>query len=297
VGLAPQAEGALLVSDLVEAAGGVVTRGRPGRREILIVHRPSYDDWTLPKGKLEDGEGHEEAARREVEEETGWRCVLGPPLPEVRYIDRHDRPKRVRYWLMRPEDDRGFVATREIDETRWVPDREASATLSYGLDRHVLAAALALDEPVLLVRHAKASSRSRWEDDDDRRPLTTKGLRQAERLREHLRIEQLRHVTTSPSVRCVQTVEPLARSLGVPLEEVPDLQEGIRADQSLAFVQGLAGPSVACTHGDVMVDLVEPVLPAEGPVGWKKGATWILERDGGEVVAASYVGPPRDRAG
>ena len=88
----------------VEAAGGVVLRGEPGAGvEVLVVHRPKYDDWSLPKGKLEPGETDEAAAVREVEEETGWRCALGEELPAVRYTDRNGRPKHVRYWHMTPE--------------------------------------------------------------------------------------------------------------------------------------------------------------------------------------------------
>ena len=88
---------------IVEAAGGVVARAaRRTRAEVLLVHRPKYDDWSLPKGKLEPGETHEAAACREVEEETGWRCALGEELPAVRYMDRQGRPKHVRYWRMTP---------------------------------------------------------------------------------------------------------------------------------------------------------------------------------------------------
>lgn len=123
---------------VVRAAGGAVWRRRPdGAVEVLVVHRPRYDDWTLPKGKLDRGESDEDAARREVEEETGLRCTLGPDLGEVRYRDQHGDEKVVRYWAMEAGDGR-FEPNREVDEVRWLPPLEAGLLLSYDHDRPVL---------------------------------------------------------------------------------------------------------------------------------------------------------------
>jgi 8-oxo-dGTP diphosphatase len=124
----------------VRAAGGVVWRRDPaGALEVLVVHRPRYDDWTLPKGKLAPGEVDEEAALREVEEETGLRCELGPELPSSAYRDGHGRPKVVRFWAMRPAGG-AFRPHDEVDETRWLTVREAADALTYEGDRAVLAA-------------------------------------------------------------------------------------------------------------------------------------------------------------
>jgi 8-oxo-dGTP diphosphatase len=120
----------------VTAAGGVVVRDGL----VALVHRPRYDDWTLPKGKLDNGESFEEAALREVEEETGLRARLLRELPSVSYEVR-GRPKVVRYWLMEVESDEGFVANDEVDEVRWVELAAARALLTYERDRDVLAAA------------------------------------------------------------------------------------------------------------------------------------------------------------
>jgi 8-oxo-dGTP diphosphatase len=128
----------------VRAAGGVVVR-RDGRAELAVVHRPRYDDWSLPKGKLEAGEPWADAALREVEEETGLRCELGPELEPARYRDRKGRDKLVRWWLMRPLGGR-FEPNREVDELRWVTPREAIELLDYPHDRELVRASLPLAE-------------------------------------------------------------------------------------------------------------------------------------------------------
>jgi 8-oxo-dGTP pyrophosphatase MutT (NUDIX family) len=125
------------VAEGVYAAGGVVVRDG----EVLLVHRPRYDDWTFPKGKLDPGESFEDAALREVEEETGLRCNLGRELPATRYAVG-TRPKIVRYWLMTPEAETPFVPNDETDELRWLSRDEAMSLLTYDRDRDVLAAAL-----------------------------------------------------------------------------------------------------------------------------------------------------------
>ena len=123
----------------VEAAGGVVVRD--GR--VALVHRPVYDDWTLPKGKLDRGESFEEAALREVEEETGLRCRLARELPPVEYAVK-GRPKLVRYWLMEVEGDPGFVPNDEVDELRWPAPAEALSLLTYEGDRELVSVAAEL---------------------------------------------------------------------------------------------------------------------------------------------------------
>ena len=127
----------------VKASGGVVwRRSDAGALEIVVVHRPRYDDWSLPKGKLDPGEGWETAALREVEEEVGLRCRLGQELPPVYYRDNKGREKAVRYWLMQPVDGAApFTPNDEVDEVRWVDVEEAVALLSYPHDAELVRAA------------------------------------------------------------------------------------------------------------------------------------------------------------
>ncbi|MDQ1510015.1 MAG: 8-oxo-dGTP diphosphatase, partial [Actinomycetota bacterium] len=128
-------------------AGGLVTRPATGGGvEVLVVHRPRYDDWSLPKGKAEPGESDEDAALREVEEETGYRCTLGTELPTVHYEDRRGRQKQVRFWRMtagsggtsRRGKEPAFVANDEVDERRWISPTAAATLLSYDADRRLV---------------------------------------------------------------------------------------------------------------------------------------------------------------
>lgn len=126
------------MAEIVRAAGGVVRRqGDDGRLEVILVHRPKYDDWSMPKGKLAEGESFTDGALREVLEETGLRCRLGPFVGEASYHDRKRRPKVTRYWEMSPIEGR-FVPTEEVDEARWLPVRAALELMSYDHDRRIL---------------------------------------------------------------------------------------------------------------------------------------------------------------
>ncbi len=124
----------------MRAAGGLVTRGAAadGGIEVLVVHRPRYDDWSLPKGKVEPGERDEDAARREIEEETGYACALGDELATVRYVDRHGRPKQVRFWRMTVDAEVPWAPNDEIDARRWISPAVAATLLTYEADRQLL---------------------------------------------------------------------------------------------------------------------------------------------------------------
>jgi 8-oxo-dGTP pyrophosphatase MutT (NUDIX family) len=130
--------------ELVRAAGGVVTRTADGGTEFLVVHRPRYDDWSLPKGKLEPDESPEAGAAREIAEETGVKVRLGDALPDHEYIDRHGRPKIVHYWEMTPVGTIEWAPNDEVDEARWIRAAEAATLLSYENDRRLVARVAAI---------------------------------------------------------------------------------------------------------------------------------------------------------
>jgi len=132
-------ESEMYAASFVAAAGGIVTRpDRDGDSKILLVHRPRYDDWTLPKGKAHRGESDEACALREVEEETGLACALGEELAVSHYEDSAGRPKRVRYFAMTPADGAVGRPQNEVDEVRWVTRAQALELLTYARDAEVL---------------------------------------------------------------------------------------------------------------------------------------------------------------
>jgi len=307
------------VNGVVRAAGGIIVRSKPeGALELVVVHRPSYDDWTFPKGKLQAGEREEHTAIREVEEETGMRCRLERALGSTKYKDHRGRPKVVHYWVMRALAGH-FRPSREVDELRWVSVRQASALLTYNHDRALLrglsneidAAAVQaggerqgraslrnqMSSTIYLVRHAKALNRSEWTEADEQRPLTKAGRRQADELVQRLGAFSFARVITSPHERCKETVEPLAKARKLVLETADQLAENTDADDVLAFIKTLGGrPALLCSHGDVIADLmtnlVNDGLATESELRWEKGSTWVLESDGDTFLYGRYLPPP-----
>jgi 8-oxo-dGTP pyrophosphatase MutT (NUDIX family)/phosphohistidine phosphatase SixA len=267
-------------AEVVRAGGGVVRRAGPGGEEVLLVHRPRYDDWSFPKGKADSGEADEQAALREVEEETGYACDLGQELPSTRYQDARGRPKVVRYWTMRVESGE-FEPHDEVDEIRWLRRRDALELLTYDRDREVLSA---VPPPILVIRHATAGQRRNWDGDDALRPLDPRGIRQSAAFVEQLAPFELERIVSSPFVRCVQSVEPLAAARGLEVELVDQLAEGVDGKQVRSLLAGLNGTAAAaCGHGP-------EIHPLFGKT--KKGATVIVEAANGAFGELGRLPPP-----
>jgi 8-oxo-dGTP diphosphatase len=305
------------LNGVVRAAGGVLVRSRvDGGVEVAIVHRPAYDDWTLPKCKLQAGEREEHTALREVEEETGMRCRLERALGSTKYKDHKGRQKVVHYWVMRALDGH-FAPTKEVDALRWLPLDEAIDTLSYHHDRTLLLEGLdahgshaesggregrvtmrgRTTGAIYLVRHAKALNRAEWQGPDESRPLTKGGRRQADALVDRLAAFSIARVVSSPHVRCTETVVPLAKQRGLTVDIAEALVEGSDADDVLEFLTGCAAqPTVVCSHGDVIGDvlthLVDQGLAVESDLRWEKGSTWVLDFDGESFLYGRYLAPP-----
>jgi 8-oxo-dGTP pyrophosphatase MutT (NUDIX family)/broad specificity phosphatase PhoE len=285
---------------LARAAGAVVHRKNKKGVEFLVVHRPRYDDWSLPKGHLDSGETYESAAAREVEEETGFRGELGTPIGAVGYSTRR-KQKVVRYWLLEYEKGK-FKPNGEVDAIRWLPPRKARRLVSYTRDANVIGQGSRIltdrkTSVVHLVRHANAGQRSAWKKADHKRPLSKKGERQATTITHRLLKVPITSAHTSYYRRCVQTLAPLADRLDVPLQEEPALAEGEPPERLLEMLRSLRSESVVlCSHGDVISGTIGK-LAAEGvdfdsKPEWKKASVWTLDLRKGRIIGGSYTHPP-----
>jgi 8-oxo-dGTP diphosphatase len=276
--------------------------------EVAVVHRPRYDDWSFPKGKLEPGETMPFAAVREVAEESGLDVHLGPMLGDVSYAVPEGR-KVVRYWSARVAKDNGFTADAEVDELRWVPAGQAAELLTYGHDLDVLQRFVAHGRPsstILLVRHGKAGSRSQWDGDDDERPLSSSGREQAEHLGAFLPLFGPERIVSAPPLRCRDTIAPLAEELGLSVDDEPLLGEDgywERPRAGLARLRQLAataGVTAVASQGGVIPDVMRALvqssphrLPLDpSAVPSRKASTWVLGFAGSVLRSADYYSHP-----
>ncbi|MBB3052313.1 8-oxo-dGTP diphosphatase [Prauserella isguenensis] len=297
---------------VAHAAGAVLWRPATGDApgvEIAVVHRPRYDDWSLPKGHLDPGETAPVTAVRELREETGFPAVLGAFLKRIEYRVARGR-KAVDYFSARAGDG-AFEANAEVDELRWVAPSDAARLLSYESDADVVACFDALPQQVtslLLVRHAKAGKRESWTGDDDLRPLSDAGERQARALRTVLNTFAPDRVVSAPLLRCVQTVQGVAEELGTEVGHDDALSERNfaadpgRAVQRIVEIAVEGGTPVVCSQGGVIPHAVATLadrggitLPQTKPDGVpaKKASVWQLSFDRvGRLVAAGYLSNP-----
>ena len=297
-----------MTDPVIRAAGTVLWRPRPsGRgREYALIHRPAYDDWSLPKGKLAPGETAPAAAVRETAEETGLSCALGRHVHRVRRpAGAGMRAKTVDYWSARVTGGE-FTVNDEVDRILWLPFDAAVEKVDYDADRAVLALARARragDHSVVLVRHAHAGHRGGFDGPDRARPLSRRGHDQAELLAGQLSAFGVDRVLAADPVRCVQTVDPLAARLGTTVDPVPELsEEAFAADPGagVAALARIAGdrsttPAV-CSQGGVIPELVAGLRARAGlpPIdtATAKAACWVLTFQGGQVVATDLLAPP-----
>jgi 8-oxo-(d)GTP phosphatase len=290
-------------SKIVLAAGGVLWR--PGYREsaaeIAVIHRPRYDDWSLPKGKVDPGETEPVTAVREVLEETGHHVELGRRIATVSY-PIEQRTKKVQYWSARSLGG-SFAPNNEVDDLLWLSAPAAIKKVSYAYDRKILrrwAKQPADTQSVLIVRHGTAGSKSRFSGDDKIRPLDKKGRAQAEALVAQLSSFGATDVYAADRVRCHQTVEPFAEELGVTINNEPTLTEEAYADnpkrgrRRVLQIAGSHRAPVICTQGKVIPDLIAWWCERDGVRPDKsrnrKGSTWVLSLAEGRLIAADHIG-------
>ena len=293
---------------VIEAAGGVLWRPVAGEQpvEAALVHRPKYDDWSLPKGKLTPGEHVLIGALREVEEETGFRAAPGRPLGEIRY-EKDGEPKRVRYWSMRARDG-AFRPGPETDQLMWVPPREGQLHLLPERDQEVLAG-FATDvrptRPVVVLRHGSAGTRAAWTGDDADRPLDAVGHAQAAVFAALLDAYEVERVWSAGLRRCVDTVRPFAAEHGRTVEVEPLFSEAgfeVHSESAVAQMLALArvsSPVAVCSQGGVVEGLVAGLCAELGgamapTASVRKGGFVVLHlaaEGPAEVVAAELFEP------
>lgn len=276
----------------VVAAGAVVVR-RANGGEVLMVHRPKYDDWAWPKGKQDPGEHVTATAVREVLEETGVEIRLGRPLPRQLYLVSGGRAKHVHYWtgwVMGDPDVSGYVANNEIDQVAWVGFDKARKLLTYADDALLLD--LVVRHPkrtssLVVLRHARAHKRSDWGGADAERPLTDLGRGDAERLVPLLSAYGVTRVLSSDSARCLQTVQPYAEDQVLAIDADPGLSEegATPASVSAAVAELLAGKesAVLCSHRPVLPEILDRLDVNEEPLA--PGEMVVCHHRRGRVVA------------
>ncbi|MEN8239017.1 MAG: NUDIX hydrolase [Actinomycetota bacterium] len=284
------------------AAGCVVARrDEEGRARYLIVHRPRYDDWSLPKGKLDKDETFLEGALREVQEETGIVGKKPRLIGSVGYFTQNGNPKVVRWWLTEVKKG-SFKPNKEVDRIKWVSRKKAMKKLAYRNDREVLDRANDMYHErtagtIYLIRHATAGERSDVDAEDWRRPLDRHGKKQMKMLRDRFMAHPITRIGSSNYVRSVDTVKPFAKRLGIPLELEAALVEGSHPHRIVGLIADLQEEAaILCSHGDVIADLVGHLfaegVPMKGPKEWTEGSVWELRTIAGRVVSGKYVRPP-----
>ena len=260
----------------VVAAGAVVGRKGPHGREVLLVHRPKYDDWSFPKGKQDPGEHVTHTAVREVLEETGVEIRLGVPLLPQLYAVSGGRAKKVHYWVghvLGDDDVSGYEINEEVDEVGWFDLDSAKQKLTYLDDLDLIEQFRSRQRKtaaLVVVRHAKAVKRSTWDEPDPIRPLSPEGDEQAVALSPLLHAYGVARALSSTSTRCTQTLVPFAKEHVVPLEELAELsEEGYDASGCRTILDTLMaapGSSVLCTHRPVLPELFAHLGITEEPL-------------------------------
>ncbi|MEU4164434.1 NUDIX hydrolase [Actinoplanes sp. NPDC026670] len=292
------------MTEVERAAGGVLCRRSGDRVEVCLVHRPRYDDWSLPKGKLHGGEHPLAGALREVAEETGVDAIPWLRLPDVDYLLSDGRPKNVAYWLMAAGADGPVRDTDEVDELVWLPPDAAAARCTYPDERTVLAGVAALPPVtavIAMVRHARAGERKKWSGRDELRPIDADGAKQADRIAALLTALRPRRLVAATPLRCTQTLEPLAAALG----DRPIVQDGAFAEPSrpdgvparvaaattrLAELRG-SERVVVCSQGKLMPHLLAALHGETDhrPFRTPKGDGWLLTWSGERLLGASRL--------
>ena len=288
---------------MMRAAGALLWRETQERTiEIALIHRPRYDDWTLPKGKIEEGETALQCAYRELVEETGIKASFTRQLGSIDYVENGEG-KRVIFWAAHCALNAStFIANEEVDQLRWLPCEEAMELSTYQSDREMIANFQSQEQrtdTLIILRHAKALERGDWDEPDSQRTLNEVGFDQAQLLIKHLEPFAIDEVYTSDYTRCVQTVTPLAHTRGLSITGVPSLNEQIFEEdpsRAVAFANALKQDEkniVICSHNPVIPTMLRGILNTKlknkDLIKLEPGDAWIVHRVKGEIVGLDYL--------
>ncbi len=290
----------------IAAAGAVLwRRDAEGDLNVAIVHRPRYDDWSLPKGKVEEGESLIACAFREVLEETGVTPIFGPELGQTVY-DVEGVPKVVRYWAaMASNVPYGKPNPQEVDAVEWLTPPAARKKLTLKDDKSILDFFLDFGPdttPLVLLRHAKAVKRTEWDGDDGDRPLDVYGQTQAKRLLPTFLPFAISEIHSSDAIRCMETIEPMARALDLKTVVAADLSEyrhESHKEAAVDYAQALmesGNSTIICSHNPILPKLLKKLI---GKKNFKDldrklepGEAWVLHHRDGEIVAIDWIPDP-----
>ena len=288
---------------MIRAAGALLWREiDPRNIEIALIHRPKYEDWTLPKGKIEDGETALQCAYRELIEETGIKARFTRQLGSVEYEESGQR-KRVVFWAARCTlHASAFVANEEVDQLEWLTPEEAMAKATHDSDRQIIEnfqSEEARTDTLIILRHTKALERGDWDEVDSERTLNEVGFDQAQLLIKHLEPFAIDEVYTSNYTRCLQTVTPLSHSRGLAITQVPSLNEETFENdpqRSVAFANALKQDEkniLMCSHNPVIPTMLRGILNTKlknkDLIKLEPGDAWIVHRVQGEIVGLDYL--------
>ena len=289
----------------VIAAGSVIWRKRDNQIQIALVHRPRYDDWSLPKGKQDPGESLIACAYRETLEETNLKVSFGPYIGDIEYFVAEGL-KKVYYWSARLADDSPeFHPNEEVDLLEWHSLQDAIEKSTRDSDREIIEKFVNIpfdSYPLIMLRHAKALEREEWQGEDEDRPLEQLGQQQARRMLSLYQVYGLTQIHTSDAVRCHDTVEQMAKALGIALtitNKVSEYTWKKNKEKAIDYAKDLIKinePIILCSHNPVLPRMMEKLtkkIDFDFPSNkLQPGESWILHHNGKKVVQIDRLEAP-----
>ena len=293
------------MSSAIIAAGSVIWRKVNGEVQIALVHRPRYDDWSLPKGKQDPGESTIACAYRETLEETNLKVSFGPYIGDIEYFVA-DGLKQVFYWSARLADDSPeFHPNDEVDALEWYSISDAVEKVTRDSDREIIEKFndVAFDSyPLIMLRHAKAIAREEWQSEDEDRPLEQLGQQQARRMLSLYQVYGLTQIHTSDAVRCHDTVEQMAKALGIAMKITNKISEYTwkkNKEKAIDYAKDLIKenePILLCSHNPVLPRMMEKLtkkIDFDYPSNkLEPGESWVLHHNKKEVLQIDRLEAP-----